>query len=105
MKTSAPNSRKSKLPTQSANTSKESANTPNGSANTSWKGEMTREQALAVMWTGIKVLADNHQLIVFNDNKTQRAWFGIANARVVVEDGKTRFVDLTVAPPSVGTGE
>ena len=44
--------------------------------------EMTRQQALAVSWTGLEALAKNKQLIIYNDNTTGRVWFGIANARV-----------------------
>ena len=45
--------------------------------------EMTREQALAVSWTGLEALAKMGQLIICNDKTTGRVWFGIANAKVL----------------------
>ena len=69
--------------------------------------EMTREQALAVIWTGLRALALQGQLITFNDVSKNRAWFGIANAKLVKENGKVRLVDLlptlTANAPSVGS--
>lgn len=44
--------------------------------------EMSRQQALAVSWTGLEALAKSRQLIIFNDRTTGRVWFGIANAKV-----------------------
>jgi hypothetical protein len=92
MKTSAPNSKKNK-----------SANTPSANA------EMTREQALAVAWEALAVLAKMGQLTIFNDVSKGRAWFGIANAKVMKSPGgKIRLVDLTKsanAEPGVGTDQ
>ena len=45
--------------------------------------EMTREQALAVSWTGLEALARLGQLIICNDKTTGHVWFGIANAKVL----------------------
>lgn len=61
----------------------------------------------------MEVLAMNGQVIIFNDRKTGRAWFGIANTSVRrTQDGKAvRLVDSAVVPTpantpeSVGTGE
>lgn len=83
-----------------------------------WKGEMTRQQALAVTWTGLKVLAENGQLVVFNDLKNGIAYFGIVGAKTIrTGDGKAvRLEDMLekptlesvgnvlAAPGSVGNG-
>lgn len=62
---------------------------PNLTQPTLWQGEMTRAQALAVLWTGLQALAMNKQVVIFNDKKTGRVWFGIANASVVrAQDNK-----------------
>jgi hypothetical protein len=60
---------------------------------------MTREQALAVAWTGLAVLAMNGQLSFKND-PSGRLVLAIANAKIVgvpTPDGgklKLRLVDL-----------
>lgn len=66
-----------------------------------WQGEMTREQALAVAWTGLRVLALNHQLVIFNDLAGKVAYLGIANAKVIRSaDGKTvKLLDLELPTP------
>lgn len=74
---------------------------------------MTREQALAVAWTGLNVLAMNGELVIYNDKKGNRAWFGIVNTRVdkLTMDGgkfKLKLTDLTELPTlleSVGSKE
>lgn len=66
--------------------------------------EMNRQQALAVSWTGLEVLAKRRQLIIYNDKTTGRVWFGIANAKVT-SVGKDKhgneiydLIDLEVLP-------
>ena len=73
-----------------------------------WQGEMNRAQALAVAWTGLQPLAMNGQVVIFNDKKTGRVWFGIANARVMRAQGNkaVRLVDdEQPTPPEVLAGE
>lgn len=67
-----------------------------------WQGEMSRAQALAVAWTGLQPLAVNKQVIIFNDKKTGRVWFGIANAKIVRAQGNkaVRLVDNEQPTPS-----
>jgi hypothetical protein len=71
---------------------------------------MTREAALAVIWTGLQVLAMNGQLVTFNDLARDRAWFGIANTKLVVEvlaTGKkrARLADLEKEPKIANTSK
>ena len=72
-----------------------------------WKGEMTRAQALAVVWTGLEPLAMNGQVIIFNDRKTGRVWFGIANARVTRSQfgNAVRLVDDEPTANTANAGE
>jgi hypothetical protein len=82
-----------------------------------WKGEMTRQQALAVAWEALAVLAMNGQARFYDDKKNKRALIAIANTRIEVvptPEGKRKIklVDLEQEPTqsantgaSVGDGE
>jgi len=72
-----------------------------------WQGEMTREQALAVSWTGLQALAMNGQLIICNDKKTGRVWFGIANAKAIRSQtgNVVRLIDTANAAQALAESE
>lgn len=72
--------------------------------------EMSRQQALAVSWTGLEALAKSRQLIIYNDKTTGRVWFGIANAKVssVGKDKQGNeiydLIDMEVLPTPQSVG-
>lgn len=66
-----------------------------------WLGEMSRQQALAVCWTGLQPLATNGQVVICNDKKTGIVWFGIANAKVVRDENMVKLIDTSANASAV----